>query len=37
MRVSNESLWTKITIVSKIHRQSVPERYMGKMPQSTNQ
>lgn len=37
MRASNESLCTKITIVSKIHKQSVPIRYMGKMPQSINQ
>lgn len=37
MHASNESLWTKITIVSKIHKQSVPVRYMGKMPQSINQ
>lgn len=37
MRASNESLCTKITIVSKIHKQSVPVRYMGKMPQSINQ
>lgn len=27
----------KVTIVSKIHRQSVPVRYMGKMPQIINQ
>lgn len=37
MRASDKSLWTKITVVSKIHGQSVPVRCMGKMPQIINQ